>query len=72
MTSSSYSKFLYVIGTIYGFSASFFLSVHAQMPHFYFLFKDFIYSDRERGRDTGRERSRLPPETLMWDLTPGP
>ena len=27
---------------------------------------------RERGRDTGRERSRFPTGSMMWDLIPGP
>ena len=27
---------------------------------------------RERGRDTGRGRSRLPVGNLMWDSIPGP
>ena len=27
--------------------------------------------ERERGRDTGRGRSRLPAGNLMWDLIPG-
>ena len=27
--------------------------------------------DRERGRDTGRERSRLHAESLTWGLDPG-
>ena len=36
----------------------------------FFLFKDFIYlllRDRERGRDTGRGRSRLHAGSPMWD-----
>ena len=40
----------------------------------FFFGKDFIYlfmRDRERGRDTGRGRSRLSAGTLMWDLIPG-
>ena len=28
--------------------------------------------DTERGRDTGRGRSRLPAGELMWDSIPGP
>ena len=41
------------------------------------LFKDFIYlfmrdREREKGRDTGRERSRLPTRSPMWDLIPDP
>ena len=39
------------------------------------IFKDFIYlfmSDTERGRDTGRGRSRLPAGSPMWDSIPGP
>ena len=28
--------------------------------------------DRERGRDTGRWRSRLPVGSPMWDSMPGP
>ena len=28
--------------------------------------------DRERGRDTGRGRSRIPAGSPMWDLIPGP
>ena len=40
-----------------------------------FFFKDFIYSwvtQRERGRDTGRGRSRLPAGNPMLDLIPQP
>ena len=29
------------------------------------------YRERERGRDTGRGRSRLPAGSLTWDLIPG-
>ena len=39
------------------------------------FFKDFIYlfkRDKERGRDIGRGRSRLPVGSLMDDLIPGP
>ena len=39
------------------------------------LFYDFIYllvRDRERGRDIGRERSRIPVRSLTWDSIPGP
>ena len=41
-----------------------------------FFFKDFIYlfmrdTERERGRDTGRERSRLPAGSPMRDSMPG-
>ena len=33
----------------------------------------FIHErDRERGRDIGRERSRLHAGTLIWDSIPGP
>ena len=28
-------------------------------------------TERERGRDTGRERSRLHTGSLMWDSIPG-
>ena len=28
--------------------------------------------DRDRGRDIGRGRSRLPPGSLIWNLIPGP
>ena len=41
----------------------------------FFFFKDFIYSvvrDTEKGRDTGRGRSRLPDGSLMRDWIPGP
>ena len=41
---------------------------------FYFL-KYFIYlfmRQRERGRDTGRRRSRLPTGSPIWDWIPGP
>ena len=44
--------------------------------HFWpFFFKDFIdllMRDTERGRDTGRGRSKVPMGSLMWDLIPGP
>ena len=41
-----------------------------------FFKKDFIYlfmkdPQRERGRATGRERSRLYARSLMWDSIPG-
>ena len=39
-----------------------------------FYFKDFIYlfmRDTQRDRDTGRRRSRLLAESLMWDLISG-
>ena len=42
-----------------------------------FFFKDFIYlfmrihrEERERGRDTGRGRSRLQAGSPMWDSIP--
>ena len=45
----------------------------------FIFFKDFIYSfmryietERERGRDTGRGRSRLLAGSPTWDSTPGP
>ena len=37
--------------------------------------KDFIYlfmRDSKRGKDTGRERSRVHAGSLMWDLILGP
>ena len=42
----------------------------------YFFLKIFIYlfmrdTERERGRDTGRGRSRLHAGSLMWDSNPG-
>ena len=40
----------------------------------YFFKKDFIYlfmRDTERGRDTGRGRSRLHAGSQTWDLIPG-
>ena len=40
-----------------------------------FLFKIFFIiheKHRERGRDTGRGRSRLPVGNLMWDSILGP
>ena len=44
-------------------------------PHLFFFFLRFclfIHKRlRERGRDVGRGRSRLPAGTLMWDLIPG-
>ena len=41
----------------------------------FLFFKDFIYLfmrdiERERGRDTGRGRSRLHAGSPMWDLIP--
>ena len=39
-----------------------------------FFFKDFIYlfmREKERGRDTGRGRSRPPAGSPMWDSIPG-
>ena len=45
--------------------------------YIYNFFKDFIYlfiheKHRERGRDIGRGRSRLPTESLIWDWMQGP
>ena len=39
----------------------------------FFIYKDFIIHERhrERGRDTGRGRSRLLLGNSMWDLIPG-
>ena len=39
------------------------------------FFKDFIYlfmRNRERGRDIGRRRSRIPVGSPMWDSIPRP
>ena len=39
---------------------------------FFLRFYLFIHKrQRERGRDTGRGRSRLPARSPMWDLIPG-
>ena len=42
----------------------------------YLTFLNFLIylfmRDTERGRDTGREKSRLPARSGMWDLIPGP
>ena len=49
------------------------LRIHSLSKNF-FLKILFIYSwktQRERGRDTGRGRSRLQAGSLMWDLIPG-
>ena len=41
--------------------------------HFFFFKILFIYSwETQRGRDTGRRRSRLPAGSPMWDSIPGP
>ena len=50
---------------------------HPGVPHSFFFFKDFIYllmrdTERERGGDTGRGRSRLPVGSLMQNSIPGP
>ena len=37
-----------------------------------FIYDRHTVRERERGRDTGRGRSRLPAGSPMWDLTPGP
>ena len=40
---------------------------------FLFFLRFYLFMrDTERGRDTGRGRSRLPVGSLMWDLIPGP
>ena len=39
------------------------------------FFKGFIHlfmRDTQKGRDTGRVRSKLPAKSLMWDSIPGP
>ena len=41
-----------------------------QAKDFFFL-KILFMRDRERGRETGRGRSRLHAGSLMWDLIPG-
>ena len=45
-------------------------------PSFWFFFLRFYLfiheKHRERGRDIGKGRSRLPAGNLMWDLIPGP
>ena len=49
--------------------------IHLFLFIYLFCFKDFIYlfmRDTERGRDTGRGRSRPPMRSLIWDLIPGP
>ena len=37
----------------------------------FFFFKDLFMRDTHRGRDIGRERSRLHAGSLMWDLISG-
>ena len=39
---------------------------------FNFFFKDVFIHETQRGRDTGRGRSRLPARSPMWDSIPGP
>ena len=53
----------------FGINSIYYLSL------FLFLFKIlFIIHERhrERSRDIGRRRSRLPVGSLMWDSNPGP
>ena len=38
----------------------------------FYLFMIVTERERERGRDIGRGRSRLPAGSLMWDSIPGP
>ena len=38
----------------------------------FYLFAHEKHTERERGRDTGRGRSRLHAGSLMWDSIPGP
>ena len=50
---------------------------YSSVSSFLLFFKDFIYlfiheRHRERGRDTGRGRTRLPAGSLMRDSIPGP
>ena len=50
------------------------LSIFVLQVFFFFFIKDFIYllmRDRERGRDIGSGRRRLPTGSLMWDSIPG-
>ena len=66
------------------FSMIFFLIAKAVcnlcITYVWFFFKDFIYlfmrnterRHRERGRSTGRGRSRLHAGSPMWDWIPGP
>ena len=48
------------------------------LSSFFIFFKDFTYlfmretGGGERGRDTGRWRSRLPAGSPMWDSIPDP
>ena len=39
---------------------------------FFFLRFYLFMRDTERGKDTGRGRSRLPARSLIWDLIPNP
>ena len=51
------------------------LSILMLSRPFFFFFKDFIYlfmRHRERGRDTGGGRSRLPAGSPTWDSILGP
>ena len=48
----------------------------SNMQFYLFIFKDFIYlfmrdTERTRGRDIGRGRSRLHAGSPMWDSIPG-
>ena len=44
---------------------------HTQYETFIFFFLRFYLFMRDRGRDTGRGRSRLHAGSLMWDSIPG-
>ena len=45
------------------------------LENMFFFFLNFILfmivTERERGRDTGRGRNRLPAGSLTWDSIPG-
>ena len=54
-----------------------FLSLWVRKDFFFFFLKNILFihsweTQRERGRDTGRGRSRLPVGSSMWDSIPGP
>ena len=64
---------MYMCITIASFFLDWTIELGYQKIVFFFFKILFIHErHRERGRDTGRVRSRLPTESLMWDSNSGP
>ena len=72
---SIFISFASVFSHLLSQRCSFLFSDAFQFLVFFFFFKIiylFVRDNRERGRDTGRRRSRLPVGSQIWDSIPGP